>query len=163
MNRDELKELIRQEIREAFMPIDLHRVSGRIAYNAGHAVKRSVDRKKEYILRDMTTGAFYGGDDLRTPKLVKKDNAKIMTGKELNALKHPWQQSWKEIAVGEVEENLDELHFTGETLNKVRQDVFNFISTEHKKLGYPNPLDTYHLIQQVLDSGKISSKVKGIR
>jgi len=61
------------------------------------------------------------------------------------------------------EEKIDELSFTGQTLDQVRQDLFDFISAEHKKLGYTNPLDTYHLIQQVLDSNKIAGKVKGIR
>lgn len=162
MNREKLKELIRQEIREAFMPIDLHRVSGRIAHNAGQTISKTVPDKEKFILQDKTTGSFYGGDDLRTPTLVKKGNATVMTGKQLNDLKHPWEHSWTEIKVGEVDE-LKELSFTGEILNKVRQDIFNFISAEHKKLKYPNPLDTYHLVQQVLDSGKMMSKVKGIR
>lgn len=77
--------------------------------------------------------------------------------KFMNALK-------KELSKVKIkEENINELHFTGETLNKVRQDVLSFLGSEHKKLGYTNPLDTYYLIQQVLDSDRISSAAKKIR
>jgi hypothetical protein len=41
-------------------------------------------------------------------------------------------------------EGINELHFTGETLNQVRNDLLDFLSREHKKLGYANPLDTYN-------------------
>ena len=60
-------------------------------------------------------------------------------------------------------EGLNELHFTGATLAQVRQDLMNFLSSEHKKLGYANPLDTYHLVQQVLDSDKINIAAKKMR
>ena len=160
MTREQLKELIRREIREAFMPIDMHRVSGRHAYYVGANVRRTLPDEKKYILKDKTTGSYYGGNDLQTPTLVNKNSAMVVTGEKMNDIKnYDWQLDWTEEEVGEV----NELHFTGETLNKVRQDVFDFISTEHKKLGYANPLDTYKLIQQVLDSTKISGKVKGIR
>jgi len=60
-------------------------------------------------------------------------------------------------------EEINELSFTGETLNKVRVDVIDFLSKEHKKLGYTNPIDTYHLVQQVLDSGQVNVAAKKIR
>ena len=63
----------------------------------------------------------------------------------------------------EKPEELDELAFTGEILKKVRADVIDFLSKEHKKLGYANPIDTYHLVQQVLDSGQVNVAAKKIR
>ena len=60
---------------------------------------------------------------------------------------------------GEPEE-LDELHFTGTDLNTVASDLLGFLSTEMKKLKHTNPLDTYYLVQQVLDSSRVHDKIK---
>lgn len=63
----------------------------------------------------------------------------------------------------EEPEDLEEVHFTGETLNIVRNDIMDFLSREHKKLGYTNPLDTYNIVKNILDSGKLTTKIKGMR
>jgi len=61
------------------------------------------------------------------------------------------------------DEEIQEVHFTGETLDTVSSDVLSFVHSEHKKLGYGNPLDTVKLIQQVLDSGRLIAKIKNIK
>jgi len=63
--------------------------------------------------------------------------------------------------VEEMEE-LDELHFTSVELNVVRQDILDFLSSERKKLKHANPLDTYNLVLQVLDSHKTQARIRGI-
>ena len=104
--------------------------------------------------------AFYNANEHEVPKILIREKTKTTKEGVRGAVQT------KMIKPGYDEkfpEELDELSFTGELLNKVRQDVFDFLSSEHKKLGYANPLDTYYLIQQVLDSNKIAGKVKGIR
>jgi hypothetical protein len=59
-------------------------------------------------------------------------------------------------------EELDELHFTSMELNVVRQDILDFLSSERKKLKHANPLDTYNLVLQVLDSHKTQARIRGI-
>ena len=129
-----------------------------------------------YILQRKTVGDYYAGGNIHAPTTtMDRGSAAKISGTKIKDMKYNWPMSWDLIDLTEEpgednlggekvnEDDINELHFTGETLNKVRQDVFNFIRTEHKKLGYTNPLDTYHLIQQVLDSGKMNVAAKKIR
>ena len=48
-------------------------------------------------------------------------------------------------------------------LGERRNDIFQFIKDEMKKLGYTDSLNAYHFIQDVLGSSQVHSKVKGLR
>lgn len=132
------------------------------------AKSMEVHTDRRYLLQRKTTGEYYAGGNIHAPSTtMERDEAAVLSGEKVKNIKYNWPMSWDLIDLSDGEnlggERVNELHFTGETLNKVRQDVMNFISSEHKKLGYPNPLDTYNLILQVLDSPKTHSKIRGMR
>ena len=130
-----------------------------------------VHRDRIYLLQRKTTGEYYKGGNIHTPTTTfKRSEAARLNGNKIKDIKYNWPMSWDLLDLSEEpdEENIggervNELAFTGELLNKVRQDVLDFLNREHKKLGYTNPLDTYHIIQQVLDSDKINTAAKKIR
>jgi len=161
-NPIKMKELLNPKIRqEAIKPVGQQMTPNSI----------DVDKNKYYLLQRKTTGEYYKGGNIHTPTTtMKRDEAARLSGEKIKNIKYNWPMSWDLIDLTEEpgEDNLggervNELHFTGETLNQVRKDILDFLSTEHKKLGYANPLDTYHLIQQVLDSGKMNAAAKKIR
>lgn len=118
-----------------------------------------------YILKRETVGDYYVSGNIHSPKTtMNRDEATKLSGDEAKNLEYENETTWYLIDVSNEDgEEVNELHFTGQTLDTVGNDLVDFLGKEHKKLGYTNPLDTFHLIQQVLDSGKIISKVKGIR
>lgn len=125
-----------------------------------------IDRR--YILQRKTTGEYYVSGNIHTPTTtMDKQKAAAISGTKIKNMKYNWPMSWDLIDLSDGEnlggERVNELHFTGQMLSVVRDDIMKFLNSEHKKLGYPNPLDTYHLIQQVMDSPKFHSKIKGIR
>jgi hypothetical protein len=130
-----------------------------------------VHTDKTYLLQRKTTGEYYAGGNIHAPTTtMDKEKAAIISGIKIKDMKYNWPMSWDLIDLSKEpdEENLggervNELHFTGAELNVIRQDILNFLKSEYKKLKHTNPLDTYNLILQVLDTGRIMDKVKKIR
>jgi len=151
------------------MPIKLKKIIDEIVTPLDR--KMDIHTDGNYLLRRKTTGQYYAGGNIHTPTTtMNKNKASTLTGNEIKNIKYNWPMSWDLIDLNKDADKdnmggirVNELSFNADMLNKVHGDVMNFLSSEHKKLGYANPLDTYHLLQQVLGSDKILSKVKGIR
>jgi hypothetical protein len=128
------------------------------------SIETHADRR--YLLQRKTTGEYYKSGNIHTPETtMKRDEAAVLSGEKIKNIKYNWPMSWDLVDLSDenLGEEVNELHFTGQTLSAVTNDILGFLGKEHKKLGYPDPLDTYHLIQQVMDSNRIIDKVKKIR
>ena len=79
--------------------------------------------------------------------------------------KNELKETIRDIVLEILHENteVNEYHFTKQNIEMVRSDILQFIKDEMKKLGYVDSLSAYHFIQDVLDSGQVHSKVKGLR
>lgn len=161
MKKSELRNIIREEIRrlnEVKFDPKHHKIAKKdiLTFLKQEANKLGLDVLNTYkFITFILTSHELLGD------VGKMRSEALRGGAQTIMMKGMDGKSLGNLELGDgTEDDLNEVGFSGATVQVVTNDLLKFLESEHKKLKNANPLDTYHFVQTLLNRNSVLDKMK---